>query len=83
MCNISLSVLPNWLESVRIKRWLPCGEDGRADGRCTVTSLPNFLGWVDLLTHGAPLEIRVSQNLAKLVGGGRAHKGWEDRREMK
>ena len=28
------------------------------------------------------LEIRVSQNLAKLGGGG-AHKGWEDRREMK
>ena len=27
------------------------------------------------------LEIRVSQNLAKLGGG--AHKGWEDRREMK
>ena len=29
------------------------------------------------------LEIRVSQNLAKLGGGGGAHKGWEDRREMK
>ena len=28
------------------------------------------------------LEIRVSQNLAKLGGGG-AHKGWKDRREMK
>ena len=27
------------------------------------------------------LEIRVSQNLARL--GGEAHKGWEDRREMK
>ena len=26
----------------------------RAGGRCTVTWLPNFLGWVDLLTHGAP-----------------------------
>ena len=26
------------------------------------------------------LEIRVSQNLAKL--GGEAHKGWEDRREI-
>ena len=23
--------------------------------RCTVKSLPNFLGWVDLLTHGAAL----------------------------
>ena len=27
------------------------------------------------------LEIRVSQNLTKL--GGEAHKGWEDRKEMK
>ena len=27
---------------------------GRAGGRCMVTWLPNFLGWVDLLTHGAP-----------------------------
>ena len=26
----------------------------RTGGRCTVTWLPNFLGWVDLLTHGAP-----------------------------
>ena len=24
-------------------------------GRWTITWLPNFLGWVDLLTHGAPL----------------------------
>ena len=23
-------------------------------GRCTVRWLPNFLGWLDLLTHGAP-----------------------------
>ena len=27
--------------------------DGRAGGRCTVMWLPNFLEWVDLLTHGA------------------------------
>ena len=27
---------------------------GRTGGRCTVTWLPNFLGWVDLFTHGAP-----------------------------
>ena len=26
-----------------------------AGGRCTVTWLPNFLGWADLLTHDAPL----------------------------
>ena len=30
-----------------------CGRT--AVGRCTVTWLPSFLGWVDLLTHGAPL----------------------------
>ena len=36
------------------KHWYACGADGRAaGGRCTVTWLPNFLGWVDLLTHGA------------------------------
>ena len=29
------------------KHWLPCGADGRSVGRCTVTWLPNFLGWVD------------------------------------
>ena len=30
---------------------------GRTVGgsRCTVTWIPNFLGWGDLLTHGAPL----------------------------
>ena len=54
VCHISLPVLPNWLESVRIKHWFPCGADGRAGGWCTVTWLPIFLGWVDLLTHGAP-----------------------------
>ena len=37
-----------------IEHCLSCGADGRAGGRCTVTWLPNFLGWVDLLTHGAP-----------------------------
>ena len=38
-----------------IEHWFSCGADGRAGcGRCTVTWLPNFLGWVDLLTHGAP-----------------------------
>ena len=32
VCNISLPVLPNWLESVRIKHWFPCGADGRVGG---------------------------------------------------
>ena len=35
--------------------WYAGGEDGRSLARCTVTWLPNFLGWVDLLIHGAPL----------------------------
>ena len=26
--------------------WYACGVDGRSGGRCTVTWLPNFLGWV-------------------------------------
>ena len=34
-----------------ILHWYTCGADGRsrgrAGGRCTVTWLPNFLGWVD------------------------------------
>ena len=37
-----------------IEHWLPCGADGQAGGRCTVTWIPNFLGWVDLLSYGAP-----------------------------
>ena len=37
------------------KHWFSCGGDGRRSvGRCTVTWLPNFLGWVDLLSNGAP-----------------------------
>ena len=45
------------------KHWFSCGADGRSvGGRCTVTWLPNFLGWIDLLSHrasrarGAPLK---------------------------
>ena len=30
-----------------ILHWYACGADGRSGGRCTVTWLPNFLGWVD------------------------------------
>ena len=68
VCNISLPVLPNWLESVRIKHWFPCGADGRAGwGRCTVTWLPNFLGWVDLLTHGAP-QARFARQSSAISG---------------
>ena len=31
-------------------------------GRCTVTLLPNFLGWVDLLSYGAPKRAWSSVN---------------------
>ena len=38
-----------------IEHWFSCGADIQVGcGRCTVTWLPNVLGWVDLLTHGAP-----------------------------
>ena len=53
-----------------ILHWYTCGADGRLLARCTVTWLPNFLGWVDYhislamglrpraarsAAHGAPL----------------------------
>ena len=41
------------LESVRLNIGLPVV---RTDGQCTVTWLPNFLGWVDLLSYGASRE---------------------------
>ena len=44
--------------------YLWCGETGC--GRCKVTCLPNFLGWVDLLTHGAPLLKRFCFMLGKI-----------------
>ena len=45
----SASKLARKYEWTLVALW--CGRTGR---RCTVTWLPNFLGWVDLLTHGAP-----------------------------
>ena len=45
-----------------ILHWYACGADGRSLARCTVTWLQNFLGWVDLPTHGAPL-VRASAPL--------------------
>ena len=49
-----------------IEHWFSCGADGRVScGRCTVTWLPNFLGWVDLLTHGAPQARFARQSSAK------------------
>ena len=48
------SCAPKLARKCEIEHWLPCGADERSFVRCTVTWLPNFLGWVDLLTHGAP-----------------------------
>ena len=49
------SCAPKLAGKCEIEHWFPCGADGRAgSGRCTVTCLPNFLGWVDLVAHGAP-----------------------------
>ena len=46
--------VPRLARKCEIEHWFSCGADGRAGGRCTVTWLPNFLGWLDLLTYGAP-----------------------------
>ena len=54
MCEYQSSCAPKLARKCEIEHWLPCGADGRAGGRCTVTWLPNFLGWIDLLCHGAP-----------------------------
>ena len=46
--------LPKYLESVRVNiGMLVVRMDRRR--QCTVMWLPNFLGWVDLVTHGSPL----------------------------
>ena len=52
VCNISFPMLPIELESKKLNIGFPVV---RTDARCTVTWLPNFLGCVDLLTHGALL----------------------------
>ena len=48
---------PNVTRKYESKHWYACDADGRSVGRSlgrSVTWLPNFLGWVDLFTHGAP-----------------------------
>ena len=49
-------LLGSQASSSESKHWFSCGADGRSavGGRCTVTWLPIFLGWVDLLRYGAP-----------------------------
>ena len=45
-------MLPHELESVKLNIGFPVV---RTDVRFTVTRLPNFLAWLDLLSHGGPL----------------------------
>ena len=52
VCNMSFTMLPNELERVKLKIGFPVVQ---TDRQCMITWLLNFLGWVDLLTHGAPL----------------------------
>ena len=45
--------------------------DGRSFVRCTVTWLPNFLGWIDYLSYGAPptLALRAARGAPLLCIG--------------
>ena len=54
MCAYQSSCAPKLARKCKIDHWFPCNADGRACRRCTDTWLTNFLGWVDLLTHGTP-----------------------------
>ena len=45
-----------------VLHWYGCGADRQSLPQCTVTLLPNFLGWVDLVTHGALLTCTSSAN---------------------
>ena len=57
--NIDVQLVFSWAPKLakkcESKHWFPCGADRRSVARCTVTWLPNFLEWVDLLSYGAPL----------------------------
>ena len=49
MCNQASSWAPKVARKCKSKHWYACGADGRS-----VTWLPNFLGWIDYLSYGAP-----------------------------
>ena len=49
--HYQFSCAPKLARKYEIEHWCPVV---RTDGRCTVTWLPNFLGWIDFLSHGAP-----------------------------
>ena len=59
------SCAPKLARKCEIEHWFPCGADGRSFVRRMVTWLPNFLGWVDLLTHGAPQARLARRSSAK------------------
>ena len=68
--NIDVQSVFSWAPKLarkcESKHWFPCGAVGQPAGsRCTVTWLPNFLGWVDLLTHGAPLQTVITFKILK------------------
>ena len=49
--HYQFSCAPKLARKYEIKHWCPVV---RTDGRCTVTWLQNFLGWVDYVSYGAP-----------------------------
>ena len=48
--HYQFSCAPKLARKYENEHWCPVV---RTDGRCTVTWLPNFLGWVDFLSYGA------------------------------
>ena len=57
-CAVSFLWAPKLARKCESKHWFPCGADGRSVARCTVTWLPNFLGWIDLLSYRASPRTR-------------------------
>ena len=55
MCNQFSPGLPKKLESVKVNGFPVVRTDGLSGGRSLYGHvLPNFLGWVDLYSYGAP-----------------------------
>ena len=64
--NIDVQSASSWPPKVvrkcESKHWFSFCEDGRRSvGRCTVTWLANFLGWVDLLSYKVPDTVIIIQ----------------------
>ena len=69
MCN---QWAPKVARKCGSKHWYTCGADGRSRrrsvGRCTVTYLPDFLGWVDYFIFlPMVLSWRASRTRASLI----------------